>query len=378
CHRDLQPDNFFIRQDGQPVVLDFGACLPPIFDTITTPGELIGSPYSISPEYVAYLLAGRDREHYVATPAEDVYALGVTLYAILTGTMPYQAHAAIALLHEIRSGAPSHPCDVRPDAKVPRPLGDFALTLMEKDPAKRPHTALLVAGRLKGLLTEAERQLWGRTPEQRPAPTAASSVRLRDEVEAEVECMPPRAVIEEAAALASAAERPSGPLAAPGPVSTIDYPVPWEASMPLVRNRTLQLVAASVFTVLMGLLLYTAQHAVSTSRQVLELARELAASAVEPLSALAVTGISMPEKPLPKWMVAPPGTKPGTVCPGTNRRLIAYRGACWTSAYNSRRLDDPKALCPDTWFDPPAEALPEHKDFCFYPVAPGRPGAATP
>ena len=100
CHRDLKPSNFFITEDNRPVLLDLGSSQVLNLPTITGRDDVIGTAQYLSPEYAAYLF-GRRRQHYVATPAEDVYALGIGLYWLLTGRRPFHMGADALSVFEL-------------------------------------------------------------------------------------------------------------------------------------------------------------------------------------------------------------------------------------------------------------------------------------
>ena len=172
CHRDLTPSNIFVRRGGQPVLLDFGLCQPLLAPTITAPGELIGTVQYLSPEYATYLQV-KAKERHVCTPAEDVYALGVVLYELLTGKLPYRLRTGRnkELFHAIRHQVPPHPTEVQPSA--PLPLADLAMRLLAKKPSRRPQNGSELVALLLPALLEARPYLWGPAPG--PSGTTLSS-----------------------------------------------------------------------------------------------------------------------------------------------------------------------------------------------------------
>lgn len=91
-HRDLKPDNILVRDDGRPVVLDFGVARlledgAPASPRMTQTGVLVGTPQYMSPEQV-------QAEPATVGPPSDVYSLGVIAFELLGGRLPYEAGAA--------------------------------------------------------------------------------------------------------------------------------------------------------------------------------------------------------------------------------------------------------------------------------------------
>jgi serine/threonine protein kinase len=128
-HRDLKPANIIMADDG-PRIIDFGIARPVSETSLTTPGTLIGTYAFMSPEQVA-----TD----VATPASDVFALGCVLVLAATGSVPFNASTAPAIMHRVMYDQPDL-------GNIP--AGPFQAALVEclsKDPAGRPHAADLVA-----------------------------------------------------------------------------------------------------------------------------------------------------------------------------------------------------------------------------------------
>lgn len=134
-HRDLKPSNILVRDDGHPVVLDFGVARLMIGDErptelATRTGQLVGTPQYMSPEQVQAEPAG-------IGPASDVYSLGIIAYELLAGRLPYEA-----------SSVSLHRAVVSILTLEPPPLGQVAPQLrgslervvamaLEKDPRER-------------------------------------------------------------------------------------------------------------------------------------------------------------------------------------------------------------------------------------------------
>ncbi len=95
-HRDLKPANIMLDHRNEPIVMDFGLACPqePDDDRLTKDGMVIGSPAYMSPEQIR----GVQKE---ITHATDIYSLGVVLYEMLSGRLPYKAESSIALIGQI-------------------------------------------------------------------------------------------------------------------------------------------------------------------------------------------------------------------------------------------------------------------------------------
>ena len=131
-HRDIKPGNLLLGPGGQVKITDFGISRASGSATVTGTGELLGTPAYLAPER----LAGQ-----VATPASDLYSLGVLAWECLTGTPPFTgAPAEVALAHRDR-GLPPLP------AAVPADVAALVAELTARDPLARPRGADEVARR---------------------------------------------------------------------------------------------------------------------------------------------------------------------------------------------------------------------------------------
>ena len=143
-HRDVKPGNLMIV--GGPVgggemtvkLTDFGIARAVAQTRITQVGSVVGTAAYLSPEQV------RGEE---ATPATDVYALGVVLYQFLTGRLPYEGSTLAELAVRQQNERPLPPSTYNAD--VPETLGAAVLRALEGDPSRRYASADELAGGLQ-------------------------------------------------------------------------------------------------------------------------------------------------------------------------------------------------------------------------------------
>jgi hypothetical protein len=131
-HRDLKPRNIMLDAAGEPHVLDFGLAKRDASDaTISREGEIFGTPAYMAPEQARGQSGVADRR-------TDVYALGVTLYEMLTGQRPFRGEAR-GLLYQALHEQPPPPRRMVPE--IPRDLETICLKAMSKEPEARYATA---------------------------------------------------------------------------------------------------------------------------------------------------------------------------------------------------------------------------------------------
>jgi Ca-activated chloride channel homolog len=147
AHGDLKPDSISLGADGQTRLLDFGEL--PLRATNVGYGRLCGTPAYLAPERVRGVAGLSDRQ-------SEVHALGVILYEIMTGALPYTGARLPELLHMILNNDPKRPRQhVR---TIPAALEAICLKAIAKDPAVRYSTAGELATALRGFLAPARRK----------------------------------------------------------------------------------------------------------------------------------------------------------------------------------------------------------------------------
>ncbi len=128
-HRDLKPSNILIDSSDQPRVTDFGLAKRLEGDSsLTLSGQVLGSPNYMPPEQ-ADARCGKVGRY------SDVYALGATLYHLVTGRAPFVAATIAETLQQVRDVEPVSPTILNPH--VARDLKTICLKCLEKEPARR-------------------------------------------------------------------------------------------------------------------------------------------------------------------------------------------------------------------------------------------------
>ena len=130
-HRDIKPGNILLSEAGETKVSDFGASFQQHFAHDTTQITGVGSPGYMSPEQIRL----QPLSHQT-----DIYSLGVTMYRLLTGRLPFQAATQEALFYAILHTEPPRPATLRPE--LPELLDRIVLTAIRRDPALRYRTWL--------------------------------------------------------------------------------------------------------------------------------------------------------------------------------------------------------------------------------------------
>lgn len=139
-HRDIKPQNIMIMQGGKIKVTDFGIAKIPKSESLTLVDKAIGTVYYISPEQAS------SRK---IDARSDIYSLGVMLYEMVTGKLPFTADTPIAVIFKHINDACTSPCKLNP--AIPRGLEQIILCAMEKNPQNRYQSAAQMLRHLRRL-----------------------------------------------------------------------------------------------------------------------------------------------------------------------------------------------------------------------------------
>jgi tRNA A-37 threonylcarbamoyl transferase component Bud32 len=137
-HRDLKPGNVLLCTDGRPLLTDFGmARMSATRDRLTRTGQIVGTPAFMPPEQAEGLVSKIDER-------SDVYSLGATLFAALTGEAPFKGDSLPGLLLKVIDGPVPSPAALRPELDVD--LCQVCSKCLAKAPEERyPDAASLAA-----------------------------------------------------------------------------------------------------------------------------------------------------------------------------------------------------------------------------------------
>ena len=126
-HRDLKPGNLLLVRDGAVKVADFGLAKGRGFLHLTQTGRFVGTPFYASPEQASSFQK--------VGPASDIWALGVTLYELVTLTVPFAGNSVDEVLASIQRGRFSPPREL--NQRIPRDLERIILRCLERHPELR-------------------------------------------------------------------------------------------------------------------------------------------------------------------------------------------------------------------------------------------------
>jgi serine/threonine protein kinase len=139
-HRDVKPSNALYNDKGDIVLTDFGIARSPMdmTRTATGPGVVMGTPGYLAPEQAI--------SSTTLTPACDIYSLGVVLFELLTGQLPFQADTPMGVVLKHLYDEPPAPSSLRSD--LPKAVDAIVLKALDKDPEKRYNKASELASAL--------------------------------------------------------------------------------------------------------------------------------------------------------------------------------------------------------------------------------------
>jgi serine/threonine-protein kinase len=225
-HRDIKPDNIALidTPEGEVAkVLDFGIAKVKESRggdagmTMTGAGVVIGTPQYMSPEQA---MGKRGDE---LDGRSDLYSLGMVMYQMLTGDLPFKAETTMEMLLAHLQKQPTPIRELRPDLQIPDSIAQVVMRTLEKDPEMRPASA-------KALIEEIERAEKPAAPLRGTKIMQASDFFPSEEApppQPEVAAGPPAARVAPAPRPAPAAPRPAAPVPQPRVAAPAAKPSQW-------------------------------------------------------------------------------------------------------------------------------------------------------
>ncbi|NGZ74006.1 Stk1 family PASTA domain-containing Ser/Thr kinase [Saccharibacillus alkalitolerans] len=129
-HRDIKPHNILIGRNGRVKVTDFGIARAVTSTTITQTGSVVGSVHYFSPEHAKGVTAGEK---------SDLYSLGIVLYQMLTGALPYEGESPISVALKHLQDEFEEPRKLNP--MIPQSVENIIVRAMRKNPSERYSSA---------------------------------------------------------------------------------------------------------------------------------------------------------------------------------------------------------------------------------------------
>ncbi len=135
-HRDVKPDNILLSRDGRVKLTDLGLAKVKSKgesrQSLTLSGEVMGTPYFMSPE--------QTRDTRTVDARSDIYSLGATFYRMVTGTVPFPGESPVEVMVKIQKGPVPNASAKHPE--IPWVYGNLIVRMMALDPARRFPSAL--------------------------------------------------------------------------------------------------------------------------------------------------------------------------------------------------------------------------------------------